>query len=67
MHLTGVSRTVEDLQIATRVMLGKLHSKVPIPYREDVAIEMRGKKLKFGYYLSGKPALRHLVHSSIEN
>lgn len=45
---------MEDLRIATQVMLGKLHSKVPIPYREEIASQLKGKKFKFGFYFSGE-------------
>jgi len=47
------NRSVEDVRLASKVLLGKLHSKVPIPYRDEIATNMKGKKLKFGYYLSG--------------
>jgi hypothetical protein len=47
------NRSVEDIRTASKVLLGKLHSKVPIPYRDEIALSMKGKKLKFGYYLSG--------------
>ena len=47
------NRSVEDVRLASKVLLGKLHSKVPIPYRDEIATKMKGKKLKFGYYLSG--------------
>ena len=47
------NRSVEDIRMASKVLLGKLHSKVPIPYRDEVAISMKGKKLRFGYYISG--------------
>ena len=45
---------MEDIRRGCKVILGKKHAKVPIPYRDEMAAEVKGKKLKFGYYLSGK-------------
>lgn len=55
------NRSVEDIRMASKVLLGKLHSKVPIPYRDEVAISMKGKKLRFGYYISGTYIPLHRV------
>lgn len=52
--LALIARTVEDVRITTKVLLGKLHSKVPLQYRDEVALNLRPKKLKFGYYVSGE-------------
>lgn len=51
---TGImhDRSVEDLQLATRVVFGKQgteYDPAPVPYR-DIALPER---LRFGYYLSG--------------
>ena len=45
--------TVEDVRLGSEVLFGKLHAPVPIAYRPELIEEIRGKKLKFGYYLSG--------------
>lgn len=45
--------TVEDVRLGSEVLFGKLHAPVPIAYRPELVEEIRGKKLKFGYYLSG--------------
>lgn len=46
-------RSVEDIRIGCEVLLGRLHAPVPIVYRPELAEEVRGRKLKFGYYLTG--------------
>ena len=67
--LGPMARTVEDIEIATRVVFGKFanHSSAPVPYRE---VEL-GQKLKFGYYFDDgmartTPACRRAVHETVE-
>lgn len=46
-------RSVEDVRLGCQVLFGKGHCKVPLEYRPEIARNMTGQKLKFGYYLSG--------------
>ena len=64
-----MARTVEDIEIASRVVFGKSanYSSAPIPYRE-VKI---GPRLKFGYYFNDgmarvTPACRRAVSETVE-
>ena len=67
--LGPLARTVEDIEIASRVVFGKSanYSSAPIPYRE-VKI---GPRLKFGYYFNDgmarvTPACRRAVSETVE-
>jgi len=66
-----MGRSVEDIRRGCKVILGKMHAKVPIPYRDEMAAETKGKKLKFGYYLSdgiikASPACQRAVTESVD-
>lgn len=56
--LMHILRSVQDIRLGCKVILGNMHAKIPIPYREEMAAEVKGKKLKFGYYLSGRNLTR---------
>ncbi|KAF8317467.1 amidase signature enzyme [Clavulina sp. PMI_390] len=48
-----MARSIRDLRIAAKLLLGRRHSKVPLAYREEMAQSVVApKKLKFGFYLS---------------
>ena len=64
-----MARTVEDIEIASRVVFGKSanYSSAPVPYRE-VNLE---RKLKFGYYFNDgmartTPACCRAVSETVE-
>lgn len=64
-----MARTVEDIEIASRVVFGKSanYSSAPVPYRE---VKL-GQKLKFGYYFDDgmartTPACRRAVSEMVE-
>ncbi|KAF9510450.1 hypothetical protein BS47DRAFT_1347999 [Hydnum rufescens UP504] len=48
-----MARSVADLKVTCELLFGKLDSKLPIPYRPGLDTFDSGRKLKFGYYLSG--------------
>ena len=67
--LGPMARTVEDIEIASRVVFGKSanYSSAPVPYRE---VKL-GQKLKFGYYFNDgmariTPACRRAVSETVE-
>jgi len=67
--LGPMARTVEDIEIASRVVFGKSanYSSAPVPYRE---VKL-GQKLKFGYYFDDgmvrtTPACRRAVSETVE-
>ena len=67
--LGPMARTVEDIEIASRVAFGKSanYSSAPVPYRE---VKL-GPKLKFGYYFNDgmariTPACRRAVSETVE-
>ena len=67
--LGPMARTVEDIEIASRVVFGKSanNSSAPVPYRE---IKLGGR-LKFGYYFNDgiariTPACYRAVSETIE-
>jgi len=64
-----MARTVEDIEIASRVVFGKStnYSSAPVPYRE---VKL-GQKLKFGYYFNdgmarATPACCRAVSETVE-
>ena len=64
-----MARTVEDIEIASRVVFGKSanYSSAPVPYRE---VKL-GRRLKFGYYFNDgmartTPACRRAVSETVE-
>ena len=64
-----MTKAVEDIEIASRVVFGKSanYSSAPIPYRE---VEI-GQKLKFGYYFDDgmariTPACHRAVSETVE-
>ena len=67
--LGPMARTVEDIEIASRVVFGKSpnYSSAPVPYRE---VKL-GQKLKFGYYFNDgmartTPACHRAVSETVE-
>jgi len=67
--LGPMARTVEDIEIASRVVFGKSanYSSAPVPYREV----RLGQKLKFGYYFNDgmartTPACCRAVSETVE-
>lgn len=67
--LGPMARTVEDIEIASRVVFGKSanYSSTPVPYRE---VKL-GPRLKFGYYFNDgiariTPACRRAVSETVE-
>ena len=67
--LGPMARTVEDIEIASRVIFGKSanYSSAPVPYRE---VKL-GEKLKFGYYFNDgmarvTPACSRAVSETVE-
>jgi len=64
-----MARTVEDIEIASRVVFGKFanHSSAPVLYRE---VKL-GQRLKFGYYFNDgmartTPACHRAVSETVE-
>ena len=64
-----MARSVEDIEIASRVVFGKFanYSSAPVPYREVKV----GRKLKFGYYFNDgmaqiTPACSRAVSETVE-
>ena len=64
-----MARSVEDIELASRVVFGTFanHSSAPVPYRE-VKTE---QKLKFGYYFNDgmtriTPACHRAVSETVE-
>ena len=64
-----MARSVEDIEIASRVVFGKSanHSSAPVSYRE---VKL-GRKLKFGYYFNDgmartTPACSRAVSETVE-
>jgi len=64
-----MARSVEDIEIASRVVFGKSanYSSAPVPYRE---VKL-GRKLKFGYYFNDgmartAPACSRAVSETVE-
>ena len=64
-----MARSVEDIEIASRVVFGKSanYSSAPVPYRE---VKL-GRKLKFGYYFNDgmaqiTPACSRAVSETVE-
>ena len=67
--LGPMARSVEDIEIASRVVFGKSanYSSAPVPYRE---VKL-GRKLKFGYYFNDgmaqiTPACSRAVSETVE-
>ncbi|KAF8312352.1 amidase signature enzyme [Clavulina sp. PMI_390] len=66
-----MGRSVNDVRVGAKVLLGSKGSTVPIPYRQEEAQTVIGKKLKFGYYLSdgvakASPACQRAVMESVD-
>ena len=47
-------RSVSDVKLGCEVVFGRGLAKVPLPFRNELNLLPRGKKFKFGYYLSGE-------------